>query len=222
MTDPDIIRAEIEATRRNLGTDVDALADKVSPHQIAERQKEKVRGRLTDVRESIMGVARTAQDKASGVVHDVHGAGGAAGDRVSGAASTATETAKGHPLVVGLLAFGAGWLVSSLLPSSSQEQHLAGQVKEKAAPLADTVKEQAKNAGQEVAQHLKEPAQQAAEHVKGTAQDAAATVQEEGRSAAQDVKGTAQDAKDTVQGQAQSAKDDLQGQAQQARENLRS
>ena len=29
--DPDAIRAEIEATRRNLSGDVDALADKVTP-----------------------------------------------------------------------------------------------------------------------------------------------------------------------------------------------
>ena len=154
MSDADTIRAEIERTRANLGTDVDALADKVSPQQIAERQKEKVRGRLTDVRESIMGVAHDAQDKVGSVKDSVRGGTGSAADGVSGAASSTVQSAKGHPVVVGLIAFGAGWLLSSLLPSTQAEQNLASTAKEKAAPLADQVKEKAKEAGQEVAQHL--------------------------------------------------------------------
>ncbi|WP_200919300.1 DUF3618 domain-containing protein [Curtobacterium sp. Leaf261] len=46
MSTPDEIRAEIEATRGNLGSDVDALADKVNPSSIAHRQTEKVKGRF--------------------------------------------------------------------------------------------------------------------------------------------------------------------------------
>ena len=206
MSDPDQIRRDIEATRHHLEGDVDALSDKVSPHNIAERQKEKVRSRVTDVRESIMGGVRTAQDRV-----------GDAGGGASGAASSAVDTAKGHPLVVGLVAFGAGWLLSSLLPSTRSEQDLASRAKDRAAPLTDKVKETAKNAGQEVAQNLKAPAQDAAQHVKGTAQDAASTVQDEGRSAAQDVRGQAQDARGAVQDRASDAKDELQDQAQQVR-----
>ena len=227
MSSPDEIRAQIEETRSRLDVDVDALADKVDPHQIAERQKDKVRSRVTDVKESIMGGVRSVQDKASDVLPDSPN--GAA----SSAASNAKATATGHPIIVGAIAFGAGWLLSSLLPSTQSEQQLAGRAKEAAAPLTEQVKETAKNAGQEIAGNLKEPAQQAAQHVQGTAKDAASTVQDEGRSAAQDVKGQAQDAKDTVQGQAQDAKDtvqgqaqdakgQLQGQAQEARQNLRS
>jgi hypothetical protein len=165
MSDPDTIRAEIEATRRNLGTDVDALADKVSPSQIAERQKEKVRSRFRGVQESIMGTVHDAQDKVASVGHDVSGAAGDARGSVSGTASSVTDKATGHPLVVGLIAFGAGWLLSSLIPSTQSEQRLASTAKEKAAPLAEKAKEVAKDAGQEVAQNLKEPAQQAAQNV---------------------------------------------------------
>ena len=43
---PDAIRADIEQTRRELGTDVDALADKVSPSKIIDRQTDKVEGGL--------------------------------------------------------------------------------------------------------------------------------------------------------------------------------
>jgi hypothetical protein len=42
--DPDAIRADIEATRRNLSGDVDALADKVTPSKIAQRQTRRVNG----------------------------------------------------------------------------------------------------------------------------------------------------------------------------------
>ena len=213
MSNPDQIRADIERTRANLDLDVDALADKVSPQQIAERQKEKVRSRVTDVRESIMGGVHHAQDRVGDVA-------GSARDGGADGASGAVSAAKGHPIVVGAIAFGLGWLLSSLLPSTESEQQLASRAKESAAPLTDKVKETAKAAGQEIAGDLKQPAQEAAQHVKGTAQDAAQTVKEEGASAAQDVKGQAQDSKDAVQGQAADAKDRLQGQAQDARQNL--
>ena len=42
-TDPDEIREDIERTRTELSRDVDALADKVSPTQVAQRQADKVR-----------------------------------------------------------------------------------------------------------------------------------------------------------------------------------
>ena len=54
------IRAEIEATRRELGQDVDALADKVTPSKIVDRQKNKLRGALTSVKERVMGAADDA------------------------------------------------------------------------------------------------------------------------------------------------------------------
>jgi len=215
MSNPDTIRAEIEETRRNLGTDVDALADKVSPSQIAERQKDKVKGRLTSAKESVMGAVHTATDKVEDTASNL---GGGTGD----AAASAKGAATGHPMIVGLIAFGAGWLLSSLIPSTQGEQHLAGAAKDKAAPLTEKVKEVAKGAGQDIAQNLKEPAQDAAQHLKSTATDAAQTVKQEGQSAAGDVKGSAVDAKDAVQSQASDAKDQLQAQAQGAKDDLRS
>ena len=180
MSDPDTIRANIEATRLKTASDVDALADKVSPHNIADRQKEKVKDRVRSARESVMGAAQSASD----ALPD---------------AGAPVSLAKGHPMVVGLIAFGAGWLLSSLLPTTSTERSAASTVKEKAAPLVDSAKDAAKDVGEQ----LKEPAKDAAEHLKGTATDAAGAVKEEGRAAASDVRGTAAQAKDDVQGAAQ-------------------
>lgn len=222
MSNPDTIRAEIEETRRNLGTDVDALADKVSPSSIAQRQADKVKSRFRSVQESVMGTVRTAQDKVGSAGGSVAGGTGSAKDAVSDAAYNTTEAAKGHPVVVGLIAFGAGWLISSLLPTTQGEQQLAVRAKEAAAPLTDKVKEVAKDAGQQVAQNLKEPARDAASTVKASATDAAQNVKEEAQYAAQDVKEQAQDAKQNIQGTTQGAKEDLRGQAQDAKRNLRS
>ena len=55
MSDPDAIRANIEATRRNLGEDVDALADTVTPANIAHRQTEKVKSKVAETRDSVVG-----------------------------------------------------------------------------------------------------------------------------------------------------------------------
>jgi uncharacterized protein YjbJ (UPF0337 family) len=181
---PEQIRAEIDATRGDLGYNVDALADKVNPTQIAHRQADKVKSRFSNVKESVMG---TAHDKQAGA--------GSSVDSAKDAGHQAAEKVKGNALAVGLIALGAGWLVSSLIPSSEKEQDLAGQVKEKAAPLVD----EAKSAAQDVAQNLKGPAQDAVASVKDTAQDAAGTVKDEAQGAASDVKDSAQDSKDTVQ-----------------------
>jgi hypothetical protein len=201
VSDPDTIRANIEQTRSQLGGDVDALAEKVSPSNIADRQKEKVKDRVRSAKESVMGAVHSGTDKLPNP--------GAAGDAAGAAAGSAVQTAKGHPMVVGLIAFGAGWLLSSLLPTVDAERSLASSAKEKAAPLVDAAKDAAKDA----AQQLKEPAKDAADHLKQTATEAAGTVKQEGQSAAADVRGTAMDAKDDVAGTATDAKDHVAGTA---------
>ena len=186
---PEEIRAEIERTRAGLSYDVDTLADKVNPTSIAHRQTDKVKGKFTTMKESVMGTAHSGTSSVSGAA--------------SGAADSAKETAhqavgkaKGNPLAVGLIAFGVGALVASLIPASDAEQELAATAKDKAGPAVDA----AKGAAQDVAQNLKEPAQEAFASVKDTAQEAASTVQDDARSAAGGVKDSAQHSKDSVQG----------------------
>jgi gas vesicle protein len=178
---PDQIRADIERTRNELSIDVDAVADKVTPAKVAQRQTEKVRGALSNVKDSVLGSASDARANV--------------GDAVSGTAGGAKAKAKGNPVGLGLVAFGAGLLIASLIPASDKEKELASTVKDKAQPLV----EKATDAAKDVASELKEPAQQAAQSVASTASDSAETVKSEAQSTAQDVKGSAQDAKQTVQ-----------------------
>ena len=121
------------------------------------------------------------------------------GDAVSDAPGAVARKAQGSPIAAGLIAFGAGLLVSSLLPASRVEQQAAEKIKDTAQPMVDDLTDTAK----EIAGNLKEPAQQAMEEVKSTATDAAATVKDDATSAVDDVKTQAQDSKDTVQHAAQ-------------------
>lgn len=180
---PDEIRADIERTRTELGSDVDALADKVNPSKIVDRQVDKVRGVFGSVRERVMGVA----DDAGSSLSD-------AGSHVGDVKDRVVAKAEGSPLAVGLIAFGAGLLLAALIPASSKEKELAATAKEEAQPLVDRVTDVAK----EVGEHLKEPAQDAVAGVKESAQDSVAALKEEAQTAASEVKDQAQHARENI------------------------
>ena len=218
-SDPEVIRRQIEDTRANLSYDVDALNEKVNPGRVVDRKVGRARSTVTGFKDRVFGAAQEHGQRAGGTTHNVagnvQGAAQNAAGSVQSAASSAVGTvqqapdiiqrqAQGNPLAAGVIAFGVGWLVSSLLPTSEKEKQLAAQaesaVKEHSQPLVD----QAKNVAQEIGENLKPAAQDAVESVKSTAQEGVQTVKAEGQSAAQDVQGTAQDAKQTVQGHASS------------------
>jgi gas vesicle protein len=183
MSNPDQIRADIESTRNALGQDVDALADKVTPAKIVDRQVDKVKSAFGSVRDSVMGAASDARDSASSAV-------GGVGD----VPHRAVEKAKGAPVAVGLIAFGVGWLVSSLIPASEKEKELTTSLKESAQPLMAEVTDAAKQVGSNLAQ----PAKEAAQAVASTATDAVDSVKSEASSAKDDVTSDAREAKHVV------------------------
>jgi Protein of unknown function (DUF3618) len=215
--DPDEIRADIERTRAALSDDVDDLAESVKPKNVAGRQVGKVKEAASGLKDRVMGsddddysgsVVGTVGDKASSAKDAVADKAYAARDTVSEKASEAGEAvrqapaslkrrAQGNPLAAGVVAFGLGMLVSSLIPSSEKEREAVSQLQENLEP----VKEKAAEVAKDVGESLKPAAQDAAQSVKTTAQEGVETVKQEGQSAAQDVKYQAQDSKDTVQQQ---------------------
>ncbi|MFJ6027619.1 DUF3618 domain-containing protein [Pseudarthrobacter sp. NPDC092424] len=207
---PDAIRSDIEATRARLGTNVDAVADKVSPSNIVHRQTDKAKEALTGVKEKIMGTAdhattrvqdtmHTGAGHTTGTLHDAKDTVTTrlsdAGTAVSHAPDQVKAKTQGNPLAAGLIAFGAGMLVSSLIPPTDKERQAADQLKTAAEPLTTQVTDAAKN----MAEDLKAPAQEAMDHVKTAATDAAQNVKAEGQTAATDVKDRATNAKDHIQ-----------------------
>lgn len=181
--DPDQIRAEIEATRAGLSSNVNALTESVKPGNMVRRQ---VGGTFSSLRDQVMG-SENATGKAAGAKDSVMGS-------ASSGTSAAAQKTRGNPLAAGVIAFGAGLLLGSLLPTSEAEQQAAAAVKDKAQPLTDQVTDAAKS----VAADLKEPATQAAQNLKATATDAANTVKDEAQSTANDVKFSSADAADKV------------------------
>src|SRR5215218_2651059 len=110
---PDAIRADIEATRARLGTNVDAVADKVTPSNIVHRQTNKVREAVFGVKEKVMGTAEDAADRMHSAQHGTGSAISDAGAAISEAPQQVMAKAQGNPLAAGLVAFGAGMLLSS-------------------------------------------------------------------------------------------------------------
>jgi hypothetical protein len=213
-SDPEVIRQQIEDTRRELSYDVDALNEKVNPARVVDRRMTAAKGRVSRVKERVMGSAQDTSARTQGVASNaagsVQGAASSAAGSVQSAASTAVDTVQqtpdmvvrqtqGNPLAAGLIAFGVGWLVSSLLPATEKERQLAQQAETAVKENKDALLAPAKQAAQEIGEELKPAAQQAVEEVRSTAQDAAQTVKDEGQSAAQDVKGQAQQSKERVQ-----------------------
>jgi Protein of unknown function (DUF3618) len=207
-SDPDVIRRQIEDTRRELSYDVDALNEKVNPARVVDRRVTAAKSRVSNLKEKVMGTAHdthsSAQGMASNAAGSVQGAASSAADAIQSAPDTVIRQAQGNPLAAGMIAFGVGWLVSSLLPATQKEQQLAQQAESAVREHKDALLEPAKQAAQEMGDQLKPAAQEAMESVKSTAQDAAATVKDESKSAAQDVQGQAQQSKETVQSQASS------------------
>lgn len=181
----DAIRANIERTRADLGMDVDALADKVNPSKIVDRQADKVRGAFTSVREKIMGA-----------VDDAGSSVGAAGESAADGLAAGKAKVEGNPLAVGLIAFGVGLLAATLVPASSSEKKLAATAREKAQPLID----EATDVAREMGANLKEPAQDAVAGVTQSATDAVDHLRDDVSTGKDEVTGSVQNARDHISG----------------------
>jgi len=194
-SDPEQIRNDIQRTQRELSTDVDALTEKVSPARVVERRVKRTRSAMANIKEAIMGSTSSTVSMATDTVGSTMSS---AADAVASAPEAAHRRTEGNPLAAGLIAFGTGWLVSSLLPATAPERHAAAQVRDAATDYAQPLADQLGEAGREMKDQLREPAQQAVESVKSTATHAAAAVKDETRSAADDVSAQAQQTKETV------------------------
>jgi uncharacterized protein YjbJ (UPF0337 family) len=177
--EPDRLRNDIERTRASLTRDVDRLAVKTSPRQVAQRRwtamKEKVMGTTDRTSSTVQDKASRIGDKASDIsdrasekAHDTAYAVRAAPQAV------ATQT-QGNPLAAGLIAFGAGLLAATLVPVTDAERRAAQELKDRSGDLTDQVKDVAS----EMKDDLSGSVREAAGEVKGTAQEAVQTTKAE-------------------------------------------
>jgi hypothetical protein len=148
--DPDRLRRQIEYTQHNLSTDVDLLAEKVTPGRIAQRRVDRMRGAVSNARDRVMGSASdavsTTQDRAS----DTR-------EKIGEAPQAVRRGTQGNPIAAGLIAFGAGWLLSTLAPASKPEQKIAGQTADWAREHSGAVTEQVGQAAEQVRENIRRP-----------------------------------------------------------------
>jgi len=200
--DPEELKRNIEQTRREVGRDVDALTEKVSPGRVVGRRVERARAGVHRLKEHVMGsadsVGGSVTDTAGSALSTVQDAGSKVGGAVGSAPDAALARTRGTPLAAGLIAFAAGWVVAAAIPASTRERDMAQASKDKAMEAAGPVKEEAAQVVQEVKDNLREPAQESVDNVKQSASEAATDVAAEGRSAAQQVADGAKDSADNV------------------------
>lgn len=167
-SDTDRLRADIEDTRADLGHDVDALTEKVDPRRMADRSLQSIRDTAVDVKEQVMG---TGSDLAEGV-----------SVTAAEAVRAPIRGTRGNPLAAGLIAFGVGWLLGSVLPMSETEREAAGRALEAAEPVRDEVMEVA----DQLKEGMREPVQEAAQQIKESATAASGAVKETATNAMND------------------------------------
>ncbi|MFA9430819.1 DUF3618 domain-containing protein [Egicoccus sp. AB-alg2] len=199
--DPEQLRSEIARTRADMDRTLAELEDRVSPSRIKERQTEKVRGRFQRAKDAVMGAtpdAEQVQGTASDVAGRASGTLQDAGEAIQQAPQRVEQVTRGNPLAAGLVAFGVGALVGSLLPPSRAEQELASELRDN---FEDPVRQQVQEAGQEMKTQLQEHAQHAMEDTKQSAQQAVEETRSQAQDAAQQVQGHAQESAQTVREQ---------------------
>lgn len=210
---PDQIRHDIDRTRAELVADANRIVDHTRPRNIAQRRVDRARHRMSTLKERVMGTvpetASAVQDRTAGMATAVgeraQDAASTVGDKAQQAASTvgekaqdaahavqrapqqARQQARGNPLAAGLIAFGAGALVATLIPATRAEQDAVRHLGERAGGAVEPVKE----ALTESARKLKDDAGslvgEAAGAVKHVAQDAGQTTVDQAKGSAQEV-----------------------------------
>ena len=210
--EPDRLKRDIENTRASLTRDVDLLAEKTSPRQVARRRwsavKEKVMGTSEQTRYAAHEQASKISDKASDLGDKASDKASQLGDKASELGDKASEKAhdaagavrsapravvsqtQGNPLAAGIIAFGVGLLTASLVPVTEAERRAGAQLKEHSGDLTDKVKDVASDLKDELGGTV----QQAAGQIRETAKDAAQTTKETARSGASDVRDQTKDA----------------------------
>jgi len=208
--EPDQIRDDIELTRAQLAQDVDRLTEKTSPRRMAQRRWTGVKGRVRGVSDRVMGGSShtSATDRAAGVAGTVKDKASDVTETVKDRASTVTGTVKdqagqvagqvreapamvsrqtqGNPIAAGLIAFGAGLLAASLLPTTNVEERMATRLRDQTGDLVEPAKEQLLESAQSVRSDLGGSAKEAVASVRGTAMDAAQTTKDAATESAKD------------------------------------
>lgn len=184
----DRLKYDAERQRERMGDTLDAIGDRLSPERVVERRKAAVTQRFRSVKESVMGTPGYVEQRSSGMMQSAGDTVQSAAQQVQHAPQAIADQARGNPVAAGIVAFGVGMLLATVLPKSEAEQRLV----DEARPQIQQATEHLKDAGRDVAEGAKEHAREAMDEVKATGSEAAANVKQQASSSAEEVRNRAQ------------------------------
>lgn len=223
---PDEIRRDIETTRAQLSSDVDAVAEKLSPEAALNRQKNRIKEGFANVKDSIMGTEEPRRDEygrvvvepgpgtqvREGVEHvkdsaqhlagNVQAAAGDAAASVQHAAEEAGHRIQDAPAAVkrgtrgNPLAAGLVAFGLGLLAASLIPASRAEQ--DAAQQLKDKAEPVVRDAAQHLAEQAKQPLAEAGEHLRAAAEQGVDQVRSEGQDQGHRLADAAQDSAQQV------------------------
>ena len=183
------LREDIERQRQSIGYTVDQIQNRVSPGRITARSRHRVRRWFIDTKDQLMGNdqsdypwerwSRDLSEKAGDMSEHAADAMSEVKEAVGEAPAKLRQKTRGNPMALGLIAFGGGMLVGTLLPESNIE----GRAMRRVEPALAGAASGASHIGRDVADDFKESAGSSVERFKETASAAADNVKEEAREA---------------------------------------
>jgi len=148
--------------------------------------KDKAGSAADTVKDKAGSAADTVKDKAGSAADTVRDKAGDVADTVRATPAKVSRQTQGNPIAAGLIAFGAGLLAASLLPTTELEKRAGREVRDHAEDLIEPVREPLTQAAQGLKDDLGGTARDAVASVRDTAKDAVQTTKESAKSSAQD------------------------------------
>jgi gas vesicle protein len=178
----DQLKGRLEQQRSELGRDIVAIEDRVTPSRIVERRTTRIRLGWHDMRDRVMGTADQAASSASNARATASEVASDGAHRLAETVGEVPDAARrqvqGQPLVAGAVAFGAGLLLAVAVPPTDKERQLAEGHRDQIRDLADSTKQAVGSAAQEAAEHLRPEAERAIADVRDDAAEAATQVKD--------------------------------------------
>lgn len=197
----DELREDIARRRGRISRDVDEIGNRVRPGRVLARSTYRVRRRVIDLRDDVMGNEQTEypwQETDRGAGGTMTQTRERMSDRMSEMADTAAEKmheaeetitevpqmvrrqTRGNPLAAGLIAFGGGLLIASIFGPTEAERSAA----RRAQPLVQDAMDEVKETGEEMAAEMKDSAMRSADDIKDEARQAGERLRDEASDAA--------------------------------------
>ncbi len=142
-----------------------------------ESMKDRVSESASRTGDRVSEMTEEVTDRASHAVSE-------AKDAVTKAPQMVRQQTRGNPMAAGLIAFGGGLLLGSLLPETSAEHDIARRIE----PAVSGAMSEAREAGREVMEDVKDDAEDAMDQVKDKASEAGQHLRENTREATERAK----------------------------------